>query len=140
MALFQDEEYVNKRQYRDLFMDGDECLVKGVCFMGTPFRGSGLANQLAPFVKAVKGLNLFSATNDKLLGSLKENNQSIAIPEIVHRFKSIAKERNMRLLIGCEQTPVAGSQLVWPLHTSSEIHDRCRHQLVKVGHTESNAN
>lgn len=128
MALFQDEAYVNKPQYRDLFMDGDTCLVKGVCFMGTPFLGSGHANLLAPFVKAVKGLNIFSATNDKFLGSLKENNQSIEVPTIVHRFKSIAKEKKIRLLIGCEQIPVAGSELVWLLHPCPGTHDCCHPQ------------
>lgn len=111
MALYQDEEYVNKTQYRDLFMNGDECLVKGVCFMGTPFLGSGQANLLAPFVKAVKGLNRLSGTNDNFLRSLRENNQSIEVPTIVQRFKTIAKEKNMRLLIGCEEIPVVGSDL-----------------------------
>ena len=118
MALFQYEEHVNKSQYRGLFMDGDECLVKGLCFLGTPFLGSGQANLLAPFVRAVKGLNRLSATNDRFLGSLRENNQSIEVPAIVQRFKSIAKENNMRLLIGCEEFPVVGSELVWLLHPS----------------------
>lgn len=125
MALFQDEEYANKPQYRDLFMHGDECLVKGVCFMGTPFHGSGHANLLAPFVRAVKGINMISATNDKLLGSLRENNQSIEIPNIVHRFRSIAEEKNMRLLIGCEEIPVAGSKLVWLFRLDPSTYNRC---------------
>lgn len=120
MALFEDQGYVNKSQYRDLFMNGNQCLVKGVCFMGTPFRGSGQANLLAPFVKAVKELNRFGATNDRFLGSLKENNQSIEVPNIVHRFKSVAKAKKMRLLIGCEERPIAGSELVWLLPSTFE--------------------
>lgn len=134
MALYKDEEYVNKSQYRDLFMNGDECLVKGVCFMGTPFLGSGHANLLAPFVKAVKNLNRLGATNDKFLGSLRENNQSIEVPTIVQRFKTIAKEKNMRLLIGCEEIPVVGSDLVWLLYSCPSIYDCCRYRPVNMGH------
>lgn len=130
-ALFQDKEYDNKPQYRDLFMDGDECLVKGVCFMGTPFEGSGHANLLAPFVKAVKGLNKWSGTNDVFLRSLRENNRSIEVPTIIHRFKSIVKEKNMRLLIGCEETPVVGSELVWLFHRCPD--DCCCPQPMNIG-------
>lgn len=39
MTLFQNDEFFNKPQYRDLFMNGDECLVKGIRFFGTPFFG-----------------------------------------------------------------------------------------------------
>ncbi|MCJ1461653.1 hypothetical protein MMC07_000250 [Pseudocyphellaria aurata] len=111
MALFQDENYPNKQPYRDLFMHENECLVKGVCLMGTPFHGSGHANLLAPFVRAVKGINIISAANDKLLVSLKENNHSLEISNIIYRFRSIAEKTKMRLLIGCEEIPVAGSKL-----------------------------
>ncbi|KAK4694604.1 hypothetical protein P7C71_g3009, partial [Lecanoromycetidae sp. Uapishka_2] len=52
MALFEDEGYHNKPEYRDLFSKDGECLVKGIVFMGTPFRGSGQAALFAPFIKA----------------------------------------------------------------------------------------
>lgn len=134
MALFQDKEYINKPQYRDLFMDGDKCLVKGVCFIGTPFLGSSHANLLAPFVKVVKELNIFSGTNDKFLESLRENNPSIEVPTIVHRFKAIAEEKKMRLLIGSEQNPVAGSALVCLLLPCPGTHDCCHPQPMNFYH------
>ena len=112
MALFQDENYVNKPAYRDLFYKGEECLVKGICFMGTPFLGSGQANLLAPFVGALKDVNYFSATNDAIVKSLKENNESLEVSTIVQRFKNIVDRTKIRLLIGCEERPVTGSKLV----------------------------
>lgn len=112
MALFEDEEYVNKDVYRNLFQNGKECLVKGICFLGTPFYGSGQANVLVPLVRAVKGLNRFSATNDAFLASLRENSQSIEVPQIVQRFKSIVEGTGMTILIGCEDNPVVSSNLV----------------------------
>lgn len=140
MALFHDEVYINKPQYRDLFMDGNECLVKGVCFMGTPLLGNGPANLLAPFVRAVKGPNKLSGANVKFLGSLRENNQSIDIPTIVRQFKSIAKEKKMRLLVGCEEISVAGSQLVYLLHHYPDTYDRCCPQPLNVAHKYRFAN
>lgn len=112
MALFEDENYTNKPAYRDLFYKGDECLVKGMCFMGTPFLGSGQANLLAPFVGALKDVNYFSAINDAIFRSLRENKESLEVPNIVQRFKQISDEHEIRLLIGCEEKPVAGSKLV----------------------------
>lgn len=67
---------------------------------------------LAPIVRAVKGLNIFSPTNDQFIKSLKENNDSFEVANIVQRFKVITEKTQMRLLIGCEETPVAGSKLV----------------------------
>ena len=80
--------------------------------MGTPFLGSGHANLLAPFVRAVKGLNFIGATNDRFIKSLKENNGSLEVANIVQRFRVITEKTKMRLLVGCEEQPVAGSNLV----------------------------
>lgn len=40
MTLFQNDEFFNKPQYRDLFMIGDECLVKGIRFLVPRFSES----------------------------------------------------------------------------------------------------
>lgn len=123
---------VKNSQYRDLFMDGNECLVKGVCFMGTPILGTGPASLLKPFVRAVNGPNKLSGANVKFLGSLRGVNQSIDIPTIFRQFGSIAKEKQMRLLVGCEEIPVAGSQLVYLLYLYPNTHDRCCPQPINI--------
>ncbi len=111
MALFEDEDYENRQQ--GLFLRGDECLVKGICFMGTPFQGSGTANSLTPFVKALAEVNFLTAVNATLVGTLRENyRESVELRNIVQRFKTIAENRSIRLLIGCESKPVMGSNLV----------------------------
>lgn len=112
MALFQDEDYYNQAANRDLFWKDNECLVKGICFMGTPFLGSGQANLLTPFVKALKEVNYFTSTNTAFLKSLRENSESLEVSTIVQRFKNIVDRNKIRLLIGCEEKPVAGSKLV----------------------------
>ncbi len=111
MALYEDEDYGNK--HKGLFSRGGECLVKGICFMGTPFYGSGRANTLVPFVRALEEVNFISAVNATILRSLKENEkESVELRNIVQRFKTIAEKRSIRLLIGCEQKTFAGSSLV----------------------------
>ena len=112
MALFEDEDFHIKASYQELFLKNGQCIVKGIVFMGTPFRGSGDANILAPFVAAVKGLNVFHAANDTFIKSLKKNNNSVEVPTIVQRMKTITESQGIKLLIGCEETPVVGSKLV----------------------------
>lgn len=111
MALFEDEGYLNKPEYRDLFLKDGECLVKGVVFMGTPFRGSGQAALFAPFIKDVRHLNVLSAVNDNFVRALNSN-QPIEITQIVHRFQTIIENKAVKLVIACETRPVAGSALV----------------------------
>lgn len=112
MALFEDEEAPNKETYRNLFFHDDRCLLKGVILMGTPLRGSGQANIMAPIVRLLKGLNYISATNDSFIKALKENNDKLDIPTIVQRFKAVIEAKSVQLLIACEQEPYIGSSLV----------------------------
>lgn len=94
MTLFQNDEFFNKPQYRDLFMIGDECLVKGIRFFGTPFFGVSQANLSVPLVRAVQGPNMFTATIGKYLGSLKEtyqtDDQSIEVLTFLQRFSYLS--------------------------------------------------
>ncbi|KAK3172014.1 hypothetical protein OEA41_004098 [Lepraria neglecta] len=110
MALFEDDGYLNKPEYRDLFVKDGECLVKGVVFMGTPFRGSGQATLFKPFIKAIRQLNLVTAVNDSFLGALN-GDQPIEVTHIVHRFQTVMNAREIKALICCEEKPVAGSSL-----------------------------
>ena len=112
MALFRDEDCPNKKEYRDLFIHRDTCLLKGVVLMGTPLRGSGQANIIAPIVRLVKGLNKFAATNDNFMKALRENKDTIDIPNIMKRFKSVIDSNHVMLLIACEETPYIGDSLV----------------------------
>lgn len=112
MALFEDEEAPSKEAYRNLFVHDDRCLLKGVVLMGTPLRGSGQANMMAPIVRLVKGLNFMSATNDSFIKALRENNDTLDIPTIVQRFKAVIEAKSVRLLVACEQEPYIGSSLV----------------------------
>ena len=125
MALFEDDGYLNKPEYRDLFVKDGECLVKGVVFMGTPFRGSGQATLFKPFIKAIRQLNLVTAVNDSFLGALN-GDQPIEVTHIVHRFQTVMNVREIKVIICCEEKPVAGSSLVcqpnemrlfWTVHT-----------------------
>ena len=111
MALFQDDNYDNKQEYQDLFWKGDECLVKGVVFMGTPFRGSGQASLFTPFIRAIRQVNLISAVNDNFLKSLNSD-QPVEVTTIVQRFQRIVQAMEIKLLICCESRPVVGSSLV----------------------------
>lgn len=125
MALFEDDGYLNKPEYRDLFVKDGECLVKGVVFMGTPFRGSGQATLFKPFIKAIRQLNLVTAVNDSFLGALN-GDQPVEVTHIVHRFQTVMNAREIKVTICCEENPVAGSSLVcqpnemrlfWTVHT-----------------------
>ena len=111
MALFEDDEYLYKPHHRDLFLKDGECLVKGVVFMGTPFRGSGQATLFKPFIKAIRQLNSLTAVNDSFLGALN-GNQPIEITHTVHQFQSVMNERGIKVIICCEERPIVGSSLV----------------------------
>lgn len=112
MALFEDDEYLNKPEYSNLFVKNGECLVKGVVFMGTPFRGSGHATLFKPFIKAIRQLNLVTAVNDSFLGALNAD-QPIEVTNIVHRFQNVMNTKAIKVIICCEEKPVAGSSLVF---------------------------
>ncbi|KAL2047637.1 hypothetical protein N7G274_000679 [Stereocaulon virgatum] len=110
MALFEDDGYPNKPEYRNLFVKDGECLIKGVIFMGTPFRGSGQATLFKPFIKAIRQLNLVTAVNDSFLGALNAD-QPIEITLVVHRFQNVMNAKGIKVIICCEEKPVAGSAL-----------------------------
>lgn len=116
MALFKDEGYLNKPEYRGLFVRNGECLVKGITFMGTPFRGSGHAALFSPFIRAVRQLNMVSAVNDSFIKSLNDK-QPVDITNIIHRFHDIMNQNRIRVLVCCEETPIAGSSLVSQINT-----------------------
>ena len=118
MVLFQAAGYPTYLKYRDLFVRDSECIVKGIVLMGTPLRGSGHATLFAPYIKIIKQLNHITSTNDSLIKSLS-GNQPIEISDIVHRLQTVIEEREIELVICCEETPVHGTQLVSPVpHTS----------------------
>ena len=121
MALFEEEDYPAKPQYKNLFLNGNECLVKGVTFLGTPFHGSGYANVFAPFIKAIRQLNDITAINDSFLSALNTK-QPIDVTNTVNQFYSTMKQYGIRMAIGCEERPLAGSKLV---RTAREIPLAC---------------
>lgn len=98
--------------------------------MNTPILGTSPESLLKLFVRAVNGPSKLSGANVKFLGSLRGVNQSIDIPTIFRQFGSIAKEKQMRLHVGCEEIPVASSQLVYLLYFYPNTHDRCCPQLI----------
>ncbi|KAG8534293.1 uncharacterized protein KY384_001137 [Bacidia gigantensis] len=111
MALLGAVEGSSRREYHDLFVHNDRCLVKGVVLLGTPLRGSGQANLMAPIVKTVKGLNRLYGTNENFVRALREDSGALDIPQIVTRFKSVVKTNGVALRIVCEERPVVGSSL-----------------------------
>lgn len=112
--LFQDSGYPTLANYRDLFVTGSECIVKGIVLMGTPLRGSNQATLFAPYIKAIKQLNIYTAMNDNLIKSLSAH-QPMAVSDIVLRFQTVREERDIKLVICCEETPVARTELVSPI-------------------------
>lgn len=111
MALFEDEDYPAKRHHKDLFLKGQECLVKGVTFLGTPFNGSGYADLFGPFIKVIRQLNDFTAMNDSYMNILSTK-QPVNLTNIINRFHRVVTQRDIQIAIGCEERPVAGSKLV----------------------------
>ncbi|KAL2049372.1 hypothetical protein ABVK25_010382 [Lepraria finkii] len=109
MALFEDDGYLNKSEYRELIVKDGECLVKGVVFMGRPFRGSGQATLFKPFIKAIRQFNPFTAVNDSFLGALNDY-QPIEVTHIVHRFQTVMNAREIKVRMFCEG-PVVGPSL-----------------------------
>ena len=112
--LFQDSGYPTLASYRDLFVRESECIVKGIVLMGTPLRGSDQATLFTPYIKAIKQLNIYTAMNDNLIKSLSAH-QPMGISDIVLRFQTVMEEREIKLVICCEETPVAGTELVSPI-------------------------
>lgn len=112
--------------------------MKGIRFFGTPFFGVGQANLSVPLVRPVQGPNMFIATIGKYLGSLKEtyqtDDQSIEVFTFLQRFISIVNEKNMVLLISCEEFPVVGSEFVWLLHPCPGAYGYYCSQPVNMGH------
>lgn len=92
-------------------MRDSECIVKGIVLMGTPLRGSNQATLFTPYIKAIKQLNIYTAMNDNLIKSLSAH-QPNGISDIVLRFQTVIEEREIKLVICCEETPVAGTELV----------------------------
>ncbi len=129
--LFQDTGYPNLAKYRDLFVRGSECIVKGIVLMGTPLRGSGQATLFTPYIKTIKHLNPFTAMNDNLLKSLSAH-QPIEVSDIVHRFKTVIEERKIKLIIGCEETPIAGAKLVSLIPHASLIRSSRNHFAMSL--------
>ena len=83
-------------------MNGNECLLKGIEFLGTPFNGSLIASQVKILVDAVTTLNPYP-TNAGLVEALTNGNPDLA--DIVGKFHNIQLEMCIRLWIGCESRP-----------------------------------
>ena len=113
MALFEDEDYPSKPEFKSLFLRNQNCLVKGVTCFGTPFSGSGYANLFRPFIKVIRQLNDFTAVSDGYLNALNTD-QPIDITRTIDQFYQVIRQNNIYLLIGCEERPLAGSKLVSP--------------------------
>ena len=112
--LFQDPEYPTLANYHQLFVRDSECIVKGIVLMGTPLRGSDQAALFTPYIRAIKQINKFSATNDNIIKSLSAD-QPMKVSEIVIRFQTVIEARKIKLVICCEETLVAGTELVSPI-------------------------
>ncbi|KAI9751645.1 MAG: hypothetical protein M4579_005970 [Chaenotheca gracillima] len=88
----------------------NQCLVKGICFFGTPFQGSEAANFLYPYVNVLAKLYP-SPVNAKLVESLKD--RSLKLLKIVGQFEQVRKEMDIGLMICYERFPtVKGTDLV----------------------------
>ncbi len=120
MALFDDQDYGNNEHFKNLFLQNDNCLVKGLVFMGTPFNGTGTADLFIPFIRTIRQLNVITATNDSFLSALSKK-QPVNIDRVVNQALGVIRQRNIMILIGCEERPVTGSRLV-RMPTPSAMH------------------
>ncbi|KAJ4402710.1 hypothetical protein N0V85_005256 [Neurospora sp. IMI 360204] len=102
------EESHRLEQFQDCqstFFNGEECLVKGVFFFGTPFEGSRLARYASRIVRFLHG-------NDTLIDSLSI--QSEDLNTIVARFDQMRNNPRTRIpiVIAYEMQPMFGMRFV----------------------------
>ncbi|KAK3497159.1 uncharacterized protein B0T23DRAFT_437943 [Neurospora hispaniola] len=87
------------------FFNGEECLVKGIFFFGTPFEGSRLARYASRIVKFLRG-------NDTLIESLSIESEDLNT--IVARFDQMRNHPRTRIpiVIAYEMQPMFGMRFV----------------------------
>ena len=89
-----------------LISDGNECYLKGIVFLGTPFRGSMKANQITPFISALSEINPF-AMNVSLVRELRNIRDGTGdLQDISMNANIIITTWNIEVLVGCETQPV----------------------------------
>src|SRR2546429_5241921 len=98
-------------QYNDVLRHPitQECLVKGIVFMGTPFNGTLHANQIRPFLEAFSKLYPHPV-NKRLVRSIQD--QALGLSTIRGEFKRIMLANDIKVVVGCETKPVRGTTLV----------------------------
>ncbi|KAK4189032.1 hypothetical protein QBC35DRAFT_514333 [Podospora australis] len=91
--------------YRKTFIQKEECLVKGIMFFGTPFKGSSLADFSSTIIRLLGG-------NTSLIESLKIN--SGALHNIVGTFNQVRNKAaaGMQIVATYEKAPIKGKYLV----------------------------
>ena len=95
------------RKYKHVLVtDSDECLLKGIVFLGTPFAGSLKANLISPFIKILASVNP-RPMGQKLVDDLKyvkDGNGDLA--SISAAANIVIHKYDIEILIGCETQPV----------------------------------
>ena len=120
ILLLSDNERTRSlaQNYPNLLLSPIGCLVKGIVFLGTPFRGSLKANLITPIVKALAPFNPFPM-NPELLENLKSvQDGTSSLDQISDAVNIIMKRHQIDVLVGCETIPVRvlGRQPVWTSH------------------------
>ncbi|KAK0730844.1 hypothetical protein B0H67DRAFT_528030 [Lasiosphaeris hirsuta] len=101
-ALHEDPKRPGQQEdYKKIFFQDGECLVKGIFFFGTPFAGSRLAVFLSVLVKVFGG-------NGELIDSLKHKSDQLG--DIVGKFNQILShpETKIPILLAYEKHPMRG--------------------------------
>lgn len=97
-------------RFQEFLMPSGECVVKGITFFGTPFKGSLVANWVEPLVRHLPvPLNLSFVER---LKEMRENAKAAVnlvdedVSKIVDDFEALATRLNIPLLIFWEERPV----------------------------------
>ncbi|KAF2474401.1 uncharacterized protein BDR25DRAFT_340886 [Lindgomyces ingoldianus] len=144
-CLSTDQGFTIKQQYKNLFMHNGVCMVKGIVFLGTPFRGSGQANFIYPFVKLLS-MQYFWPINQNLVRSLKQ--RPIALGQIVGRFNRVRKNNLIQIFPCYETDAVAGTSLTTNRESAISAFDRdvaplainANHvQMIKYSHSQESS-
>jgi hypothetical protein len=112
-ALHDDGSHLGRQaEYRHIFYQNDECLVKGIFFFGTPFSGSNLAKYASLLVRAMNG-------NNTLINSLRDHAEGLSA--ILGRFNQLRYQpaTKIPIHIAYEKKPMFGVKFVSSTHLGS---------------------
>ena len=109
LILSGDYPELEQRYQSLLISEHRECFLKGIVFLGTPFKGSMKANTVSPFINALKVINpvAMNANVVRELRHIRDGTGDLA--DISRAANIIFNKWNIDILVGCETAPIPGT-------------------------------